>query len=401
MSALQHVLVCHSGRQHSHRLALALASEDRLGGYWTGVPCLKEHGQYVPRKIWLKFIRYAEVPLANDIVKFFPISPVCVKVAGLSPWQNLAKRIEYAGYWAFDRWAAWNLKKIDRKFDMVIAYENSSLETFKVAKKMGMTTVLDAASIHHQAQDRVWPYDESPAFHRRITRRKDEEVCLADHIITASEMAKESYVKAGVPEEKVSVIPLGANLALFSPSDGAGNRKEFVFLYVGMISYRKGIDVLIRALEILKRSNMERRICLWLAGPEGDALEMVRSSGVRHRYWGKASQKELAEIYRGADCFVFPTRMDSFGMVVPEALSSGLPVCVSSMAGAKDLVDHGHTGWIFPNEDASALAEHMQWCLSNPDGFNRMREEVLKMDLQQMSWDAYHQRILDWLGAVS
>ena len=63
--------------------------------------------------------------------------------------------------------------------------------------------MLDAASVHHSWQDRFYAPTESQCAHQRIVRRKDAEIELADLVLTVSELARQTYVEAGVPTNKI------------------------------------------------------------------------------------------------------------------------------------------------------------------------------------------------------
>ena len=107
-------------------------------------------------------------------------------------------------------------------------------------------------------------------------------------------------------------------------------------------------------------------------GPPAGALS-VRTRRARGT---RPTRPSLAAELRRADCLVLPSRNDSYGMVVPEALASGLPVLVSDMVGAKDLVAEGQNGWVVPAGDAGALAERMLVVRPPPARCGRMRAGV-------------------------
>jgi glycosyltransferase involved in cell wall biosynthesis len=111
------------------------------------------------------------------------------------------------------------------------------------------------------------------------------------------------------------------------------------------------------------------------------------------------SQPELVNHYRDADCLVLPSRFDSFGMVVAEALACGLPVIVSDMVGAKSLVVEGENGWIVPVGDVEALARRMRWCVEHRPALAEMRINAAR-SAQRASWPHYHQRLIATLDGI-
>lgn len=367
------VLVTHPGRQHSHQAALALQKAGMLAGYWSGVPAAG-------------LARYASVPIDPRWRRWFPWTPA-LRRAG--PWADLAAcRL-------FDLWAARGLR--GNGADAVIACEISALSTFREARRRGMATLLDAPSIHHAAQDRLHGTTDSPRLHRRIVAVKDEEIALAGHILTVSELARETYLAAGVPPEKVHAVPLGADLELFSP-DGARKAGDLVFLFSGATIHRKGFDLLLEAFGRVRAAHPAVR--LRLIGPRGDAVQLLDRPGAEGiDVLGPMPQARLAAELRRADVLVLPSRNDSYGMVVAEALASGTPVLVSGMVGAKDLVSEGKTGWIVPVGDAGALAERMAWCAGHPEAVRALSGDCRRA-AESATWPAYHRRLAELLEKI-
>jgi glycosyltransferase involved in cell wall biosynthesis len=304
----------------------------------------------------------------------------------------MAKVLEYAGYWLFDAWVASRLVGIQA--EVVIAYENAARETFKMAKRLGMVTVLDAASIHHMAQDRLHEFSESARFHRKVVMRKDEEIAYADYIVTCSDMARETYIEAGIPPERVYTIGLGTDVNFFTPGEGntRSGRNGFSFLFVGESSPHKGVDVLLRAFD--RVAQRHRGTHLRLVGPPGEQHRLLDRTDKRAiQIAGRKSHAELLEEYRWAQCMVLPSRQDAYGLVVAEALACGVPVIVSDMVGAKELIREGTNGWVLPANDFEALATRMMWCVEHPDVLYSMRMDA-RASAVVARWERYHEQLV-------
>jgi glycosyltransferase involved in cell wall biosynthesis len=359
------VLVTHPGRQHSHQAALALEKAGLLAGYWSGVPASG-------------FRRYGPVPLDPARTVWFPWTPAL---------RRIGPGADFAACRLFDRWAAGRLGKAGAR--AVIACEISALAIFRKARELGMVTLLDAPSIHHAAQDRLHGTTDSPELHRRIVAVKDAEIALADHVLTVSELARRTYLEAGVPPEKVHALPLGADLELFAPAPAGTVEKSGppTFLFAGATIRRKGFDLLVEAFERVRPDIPGVR--LRIVGSRGDLGHLLNP---HVDFLGPKTQPELAAELRRADVLVLPSRNDSYAMVVAEALASGTPVIVSEMVGAKDLVTEGKTGWIVPVEDVAALAERMAWCARHPEEVRALAGSCRRA-AEGATWPAYHQRL--------
>lgn len=387
------VLVTHPGRQHSHELARALNERTQLASYWTGVPAADPATRGPLYRLLARLSPQPTLDLPGEAVRHNVVMPLVRRVAGTvfdapraTDWRHRA------AVW-FDVWAARHLPK---DLDAVVCYENGARETFRAAKEQGATTILDAASFHHAWQDAFYEPVESDAVHRRINTRKDEEVELADHILTVSKLARESYMDAGVPPERVTSVPMGADLSDFSPRDEAeGNRKPFTFLFAGHASRRKGVDVLLSASEHLEKTGNPHRV--QFAGGRDD--DLFKKTDASLETLGYLDRTDLAAAFRRADVLVLPSRHDSFGRVVVEAMATGLPVLVSEHVGAKEVVTQGETGWVVPAENMDALANRMRWCIEHPEQVHAMRSACVEK-ARDYSWAAYRERVTEVLASV-
>lgn len=392
----QSVLIAHPGRQHSHQAAIALQDAGMLVRYWAGIPSSENHESFVTELVKHRLLQHGVFPIRKDLCKWVVVAPILRKIAEKVLRRKQAKFFEYIGYSLFDRYVAKQLPAV--RSGAVIAYENSALHTFQAAKKLGMITVLDAASIHHQAQDRLHSYVESDTLHHKINTIKDEEILLADYIVTVSDLAKQTYVDAGVPADKVFSLMIGSDIDLFVPVTDGTEDERITFIFVGSIIMRKGVDTLLAAFDKVYAQHRNAR--LRFMGGAGEAFPLLNKH-LSHAitYGGLVSQAQLVKEYQKADCFVLPSLNDSYGMVVAEALACGVPVIVSEMVGAKDLVRDGENGWIIPVHDVDALAERMRWCIEHRNILKQMRSKARESSLSA-TWHAYHERLIGFMRHV-
>ena len=392
---MRRVLVTHPGRQHSHRAALALAGAGRLAGYWSGVPSLERQRGLVPRSLWRRFVRYEALPLEPEIALAAPWVPALRRLGDRLP-AGLAARADFAACRAFDRWAARRLAGVEA--GAVLACEISALATFRQARARGWRTLLDAPAMHPAAQERLHGRAAPERVHRRVVAVKEAEIEAADAIVTVSSLARRSYLDAGVPESKVLAVPLGADLALFGSAPSDGREGACRFLFAGAPIRRKGFDLLVAALGAVHARGA--RFHLRLAGPRGELSALA--GGLPDGSWSEAgprTQRELAAELAAADCLVLPSRSDSFGMVVPEALAAGRPVVVSDQVGAADLVVEGVNGWIVPAGDVDALAARLAACAGSPAEL-RGRAEACRASARRATWEAYDDRLVAALAPI-
>jgi glycosyltransferase involved in cell wall biosynthesis len=391
------VVVTHPGRQHSHRAALALEGAGRLAGYWAGVPVLERDRGIVPRWLWRRFVRYAPVELPPERSRAVPWIPAIRRIGDRLP-RRIASRIDFVACRSFDNWVARRIGSASGPAGAVLACEISALSTFQRAAELGWVKLLDAPSIHHREQDRLHVIAETPAVGRRVRWVKDQEIATADAIVTVSELARQTYLAAGVPETKVIAVPLGADLELFGRERTTRSDGPCRFLFAGAPIPRKGFDLLIAALERL--AGEEIPFHLRLVGPRGEQSRLL--GRLAPSLWssaGSVTQESLAQELAASDCLVLPSRNDSFGMVVAEGLAAGVPAIVSTMVGAAELLTEGVCGWVVPVDDVAALTSRLRRCALWPEIPRRMRDACRERALDS-TWRAYEARFVAALAPI-
>jgi len=103
----------------------------------------------------------------------------------------------------------------------------------------------------------------------------------------------------------------------------------------------------------------------------------------------------LVELLARMDCLVLPSRLESFGMVVVEALAAGVPVIVSDHVGAAESIKASVNGWIIPADNAEALYQRMSACCENIDKVRTMRA-VSTETARAYDWAHYSRRAVEF-----
>jgi glycosyltransferase involved in cell wall biosynthesis len=400
LDRMPRILVAHPSRQHSHQAALALLEAGFLGCYAAGVPV--SYGELAApwRALVRRFSPYEEVALLRQLTRVNMVGPVFNRLFARYLPGFAIEPIHYETYRMFDRWVAGLIAR--DHFDAVIAYENSALYTFQTAKKIGAKCILDAASLHRLEADRRVAGGPRKAYKARVDLCKDREVMLADCIFAISELAADSY-RANIGSEKcVKTIPLGVDTERFKPGLEQKSKyaalKPFTFIFVGSGTVRKGFDVILESMERLLSEGLSFKLSV--AGIIDRSLLSGRERVLRNiREHGMVRHNELPSVLRSAQCLLLPSRVDAFGLVVPEAMACGVPAIVSDMVGAKELIEEGRNGFIVASGNSNALVERMRWCMSNATSVHSM-STAARAAAERYSWATYRRRLLAAVGEV-
>jgi glycosyltransferase involved in cell wall biosynthesis len=194
---------------------------------------------------------------------------------------------------------------------------------------------------------------------------------LVQRVVAISPAVKRCLLDGGVSESHVPVISSAVDAARLRPSrprtetrQGLGaSPGDVVLLVLAALVRRKGIDVLLRALDILANDGL--RPILWIAGdgPERSDLEaLVRGKQVR--FLGRRS--DVADLLAASDAVVIPSRREGLGVAALEAMAVGRPVVASAVGGLADVVADRQTGLLVPPDDPAALARALAELLRAP-----------------------------------
>jgi len=245
-----------------------------------------------------------------------------------------------------------------------------------------------------------------------------EVIAASDKIVAATldEKQQLEMLYSAAPEKTV-IIPPGVDITRFYPipSEEAKEfigipRDERMILYVGRIEPLKGIDILIKAITQLRRSDVlsECPHYLYIIGGESepqksrlnkemDRLQkLCKDLGVGDLvlFLGKRDQDTLQYYYSAAEVVVMPSHYESFGMVALEAMACGTPVIATQVGGLQHLVLNEKTGFTIPNDNPDILEERLTQLICKPE----LRQEMSQNSItyaRSYAWDTIISKIID------
>jgi glycosyltransferase involved in cell wall biosynthesis len=185
----------------------------------------------------------------------------------------------------------------------------------------------------------------------------------ATSIATVSTSLKETLIDRGfVSPSDATVIPNFVRGSFFSPPPNARRPSPFQFITVAHLHPKKNISGLLEAFTEAFSAQDDVLLTIVGDGPKRSALEhQARGFGLNNRvsFRGALDRSTLRSALWEADAFVLPSRHETFGVVLIEAMATGLPVVATRCGGPEDIVTPA-TGLLVPPDDPKALAEALR-----------------------------------------
>ena len=140
------------------------------------------------------------------------------------------------------------------------------------------------------------------------------------------------------------------------------------------------------------------RLALVGDGPNRENLEK-HFAGTNTNFVGYLAGKELGSAYASADAFIFPSRTETLGLVLLEAMAAGCPVVAANSGGIPDIVTPGKNGYLFdPQDELSAIAATQQ-LLANPQQRSQLRQNA-REESERWNWSAATQQLARYYEGV-
>ena len=264
----------------------------------------------------------------------------------------------------YDVFATFKLARIIRKYkiDVCVVGESRLLSQVLIARKIWQLPT--AIVFYRQMQSGISKRDW---FHNRIYSQLDA-------VITSTEaMKREMLATTVIDADRVHVVPYGVRSNIIKPlPDSLGVKSQFgipddafVVGCIGRFDPQKDQSTLIEAFAAAK---LPPNSILVLAGDPtpgyaGYAEELgrkVTELGIASRVIFLPFTQHVSRLFPCFDIFVMPSRSETFGLVVIEAMASGIPVIATEAGGVPEIIENGRTGLLFQPGDKEALSGHLE-----------------------------------------
>jgi len=283
-------------------------------------------------------------------------------------------------------------KAIDEnKIDLI--HLHGPLFTFcgKIIKKSKLPCVFTTHYVLDFEGNKIlsWLYR---ALIKRVTKRIAKNV---DKIICVNKEYVSEYKKWGIDKDKIMYIPNGIDTDKFSP--GKSNIKKNLkcknlIVFWGRLGYQKNTHMLIKAFKNIKTK--ETKLVVIGKGPDIKKLKKIAGDNKNIIFTGYLSDKKLLEYARGADMAVLPSKAESWGLVIGEAMACELPVISSDVGMAKELLGKSR-GIVLKKETVDELTEEIDYLLNNKAKCKEMGKKGRKFIVKNYGWEKVVKKIED------
>jgi glycosyltransferase involved in cell wall biosynthesis len=221
----------------------------------------------------------------------------------------------------------------------------------------------------------LWKRRGHLAIDRRLAR-------WTDRVVGNSRAVADFYRKAGVPDDRLTVIPSGIADEEPPAVDPAAVRAEFgwpadapMALFAGRLAPQKGVEDLVAALDLLQHVRPDLRTLVVGDGPLRSRLvETAHAYRLDSLVRFPGHREDVPRLLAASDLLVLPSLYEGLPNVVLEAMRFRKPVVATAAPGTTEVVEHGRTGLLVPVHDHPALAQAIRTVLADRDLAHRLGE---------------------------
>lgn len=220
-----------------------------------------------------------------------------------------------------------------------------------------------------------------------------EKVTRSKFFATISEFNKQYLIDLGADEIKIKIIRCGVDFEQFSARQNFQTTEKIKLGLVGRLVEKKGVDVLLKALRILKDKQIPVELCIAGSGPLQQELsqltEKLSLSASDVQFLGVLPHKEVATFINSLDIFVLPCKkdkngdMDGIPVVLMEAMLSGVPVISTKLSGIPELVINNETGLSAEPDNVASLVSAIKRMIDN----SVLREDMVAKAIDKVKSD--------------
>ncbi len=229
---------------------------------------------------------------------------------------------------------------------------------------------------------------------KRIFDKAD--VILTNGGHTAKQIQK-LYPEA-YPKTRVAIYPVDTDR--FYPTDV--EKQPFLLFTARINDERKDVVTLFKTLALVREKYPEMRLKLTGHKPVDRVMKVLQDSGQAEYvdFLGPVSNEQLAQLYREASAFILSSNQEGLGIVMLEAMASGLPIVSTKCGGPESVILDGETGYLVDVADADAMSARVLDILESPALAQELSKRSREFALENFSLISTENNIVDALKSV-
>ena len=251
-------------------------------------------------------------------------------------------------------------------------------------KKLALDSQLSKATLQNLTEgDEVW-YD---TYQREIE--------LADYVLCGSDFVKQSCLYLGAHEQKLRVLPYGANLAKFNPLTAPSKRihEPFRIAFIGNVGYRKGADVLFKAWENFGKKNNRAELHFY-----GNVQNSISTSNLKNVFFhGFVSQEEMIMGLNNTHVSILPTFFEGSSYAIYQSMALGLAVVTTPNCGS--IVKHMHDGILIEYGSEKQIYDALSLLIEDRNLCTKLSETAMT-NIKQYTWDSYGVKLNKFISSL-
>jgi len=262
----------------------------------------------------------------------------------------------------------------------------SYLPAYRIAKSLGVPAV----ATYHETWIDSWV--KNKGIITGTFGKVWEEIvlkCKWDKIISVSKFTKNRLIKFGVDKNKIEVVHNGISPEVYKKIKTKKFKRPTICC-IARLTPQKRVEDLIRAIEIVKLSfpNINCKI-IGIGDEKGNLCNLANKLRLTKNidFVGQIKNYEdVIKTLKSSQIFCLPSILEGFGIVVVEAMASGVPYVCSDIAPIKEVTENGKGGLLFKQKDIQDLAEKILLLFNNQRLYDKKKEEGLEL-VKNYEWD--------------
>ncbi|HBS47689.1 TPA: hypothetical protein DEO28_04995 [Candidatus Dependentiae bacterium] len=304
----------------------------------------------------------------------------------------------------FDKWLSNQFKNVEQ-LDIFVGWTNYWLNSYSQIKKTGAKIIAESGSWHIIEQSKILQEEfelygvKAKPINQKNIEKMVKEYEVADYIMTPAKHVRDSFIRQNISQSKLLKVPYGVDFERFYQSR-IEKTKKFRVIFVGQVSLQKGVQYLIKAWNKLDLPK-ETSELLIVGDIQNCFKQVMKDLTIRNnvKFYGSTSQENLKNLYKQSSLFVLPSIQEGFGMVISEAMASGMPVICTTNTGGEELIEHGKEGFIVFIRDVDDLAAKINWYYEHQDRCFQMGMAA-QQKIKNFTWDHYGDKIIKIYGEI-